>query len=300
MNEIFTEKYRPKKLEDLALNASVFDTIKSLIASPSNIQSLVFYSSQPGTGKTSTARVIAKELGADLLEMNASMDRGIDFVRERINQFARSLSSKEGIKRLVFMDEADGISRPAQDSLRNLMETCSSNCFFILSCNDISKIIEPLQSRCTILNFENPDRMKVISYVDSISYKEKINISDVDLNNLVELYYPDIRRMVLALQNYALDNTSFIDNTSEFNNFLLLMKTKDINKIQEIVYEKSINLSDLNRYIFRKLFENASKYTPQKLSKIAEKLADSEKYMNNGCNKEIVFLSNILAILAEN
>jgi len=300
MTELFTELYRPKKLEDLALNTSVFDTIKALIASPSNIQSLIFFSSSPGSGKTTTARVIAKELECDILELNSSMDRGIDFIRERVNQFARSLSSKEGVKRLVFLDEADGLTRQAQDSLRNLMESCSSNCFFILSCNDISKIIDPIQSRCTILNFENPDKRKVINYLTNITVMEQIEISMKDIEPLMNMFYPDIRRMVLALQNYKLDNTSFLDNTSEFNNFLLLMKTKDINKIQEIVYSKSINLSDLNRYIFKKLFENASKYTPQKLSKISDRLADTEKYLYLGACKEVVFLSNILAILADN
>jgi len=128
---------------------------------------------------------------------------------------------------------------------------------------------------------------------------EQVNISMKDIEPLMNLFYPDIRRMVLALQNYQLDNTSFLDNTSEFNNFLLLMKTKDIQKIQEIVYEKSINLSDLNRYIFKKLFENASKYTPQKLSKIAGHLAEAEKYMGIGCNKEMIFLNSIINIIAE-
>lgn len=300
MNDLlFTEKYRPKILADTCISARCKETIKKSMSNPLTITSLIFYSNSPGTGKTTVARAISKELGCDMLAINSSDERGIDTIRDRVNQFAHSLSTDEKIKRLVFLDEADGLTKQAQDSLRNLMESCADNCFFILSCNDLSKVIEPIQSRCICLNFECPESSDICDYLSIIIQNEKIKISPENQAKIVEIYYPDIRRMVMKIQEYSVNPKCIEDITADYSEAMKLIRTKDIKKIYEFVYSKTVDLGELNRFLFRQLFENYDKYDPITLSIISERLADTEKYFYLGVHKETVFLNNILQIMGD-
>ena len=149
--QIWTEAYRPQVFNDVIIDKK--SLIENYLKEPNTIPSFLFSSAKPGTGKTTTAKIIAKTLKCDILSLNSSDERGIDTVRDKIKAFAESMSSLEGMKRCVFMDEADRSTSTAQDALKNIIETYSDNCFFIFTCNDISKITEPIRSRCVLINF---------------------------------------------------------------------------------------------------------------------------------------------------
>lgn len=293
-NLTWVEKYRPQKIEELILENK--DNIKNFLNYPSIFPSFIFYSSKPGTGKTSTAKVIIKHLGCDFKIINSSDERGIDTIREEVNIYARSLST-DGKKRCIFMDEADGLTKPAQDSLRNLMETHCNNCFFIFSCNDISKIIEPIRSRCVLINFEKPNEDQIVKRLEYICQQEQLEYDINDLILLSDYYYPDIRSMVKTLQECKINGTPIIVNyENEFEKLIHCIQKGDINSIYTSIYQGETKLVNFNKYFFDYLRKNWQKYGLNKVSRIANLLADNEKAYNQNCNIEIVFTANFLEI----
>ena len=146
-NLIWVEKYRPKTVDEVISIHK--NKIKNYITK-SAIPHFLLSSKSPGTGKTSTALAIINDLGCDFLVLNSSDDRKIETIREKVSVFSKLQSSKVGVKRCVIMDEFDGMLKISQNALRNTMETYSKNCFFILTCNSIEKVIEPIQSRCVL------------------------------------------------------------------------------------------------------------------------------------------------------
>ncbi len=295
---LWVEKYRPKTFKDLILEPSFHKTIIEFLNNPESLPSFIFYSSKPGTGKTSTAKIIARSLGADLLQINASDERGIDTIRDKIKNFCQSLSSTANIKRCVFLDEADGLTKQAQESMKALMEMYSSNVFFILSCNDISKIIEPIRKgRSIVLNFENPPIAGVVDKINYICKEENLNYSKEDISALVIQNFPDIRSMILALQHAKMDNKKTLVDIDGFNDMMKAIKDKNIQYIYERVYSGKFDIQGFVRFYFRKLFEHSDKIDRDRLADIAFLLADIEKSWNIGANLEICFLANILEII---
>src|SRR3989344_4121467 len=157
MSNLFIEKYRPLDFKEVHGQDVIIERVKSMVENK-NIPHMLF-SGPPGTGKTTTALIIAKTLFKDnwkenFLETNASSDRGIDTIRNQVKDFAKTKSMEGDIPKIIFLDEADALTRDAQNALRRTMEQFSDNCRFILSCNYSSKIIEPIQSRCAIFRFK--------------------------------------------------------------------------------------------------------------------------------------------------
>jgi len=287
---IWIERFRPDTFDKLILNNK--DEIQKYLKTPDLIPSFIFYSASPGTGKTSCAKVIINELGCDFKKINSSDERGIDTIREQISTYARSLSSN-GKKKCIFMDEADGLTKQAQDSLRNLMETYSDNCFFIFSCNDISKITEPIQSRCVKINFQNPNIDAVYKYIDYICDAENIG---GDIKNLVEHYYPDMRSMISTLQESKLSGKMWDFSDLRFEEFLTLVKNKKFEEIKKVVYSTHFRIPAFNKWIFNYIFNNYDKYNFETASKIVGVLADTEKYSNINVNFEVIFIANMMEI----
>jgi DNA polymerase III delta prime subunit len=296
-NLVWIEKYRPKTFDDLILPELEKNSLINHLKNQKSIPSFIFYSSKPGTGKTSTAKVIINTLGCDSKIINSSDERGIDTIRDKISMFARSMST-DGKKRCVFLDEADGLTKQAQDSLRNLMETYSENCFFILSCNDISKIIEPLKSRCISICFETPDREEIFYKLQDICANEEIeDASAEDITKLVSKYYPDIRSMILALQNCKVNGTPImVSFDEEFVKFLGFLQKGDVNNIYKTIYSGEFKVLDFNKWMFDYLRQNWSKYGLEKTSKLVNLLADNEKWWNQNVSVEVVFVANMLEI----
>ncbi len=290
---IFYEKYRPQQFEDLILAHK--GKLLSYLENPKVMPSFIFYSSQPGTGKTSTAKLISSTLNCDTLSINASDERGIDTIREKISIFARSMSSNPDSKRCIHLDEADGLTKPSQESMRNLMEEYSENCFFVLTVNDLSKIIEPLQSRCQVISFEHPNKADIIARLEYIAVEEGL---DLDLEQLVELHYPDMRKMINALQDMKITGSSFeASNNVRFSEFLDFIYKKDVNAVYECVYAGDFDMPAFNNWYFHKLFAGYSNSNQEKTRQIALRLADNERCWALQCNKEIIFLSNVMEIM---
>ena len=202
----WTEKYRPKTVSDVVgIKHSLFDKI---LLHPSGMPNLLLYSTKPGTGKTSLARAIIKALKADSLILNASDDRKIEVIREKVKRFVESMSTNPSSPRVVLLDEIDGMLKASQEALRSLMEMYPAK--FILTCNNIKKVIEPLQSRCQRINMQLPKREQCDDLLIKIAEKEKMIITSAATIEIVNLHYPCIRNMVMHLQKLS-DNGGQIE-----------------------------------------------------------------------------------------
>ena len=194
---LWVEKYRPNTLENYIGNQQLKDTVKGYIEKH-DIPHLLFYGTA-GTGKTTLAKILTKNIPSDVIYINASDTNGIEMVRTRIKGFAGS-TGFQALK-IVILDEADFFTTEAQAALRNLMETYSQSTRFILTCNYVEKIIKPLISRCQVFEIEPPTKKDVAVYVRNILDKESIKYELSDLKIVLDNFYPDIRKVINYLQN---------------------------------------------------------------------------------------------------
>ena len=203
---MWVDNYRPREFEDVIGQAKIIDRIKAFVENK-NMPHLMF-SGPAGVGKTTTSLIIAKKLFGDtwnqnFLELNASDERGIQVVREKIKDFARTRSLGNVPFKIIFLDECDSLTKDAQQALRRTMENYSNTCRFILSCNYSSKIIDPIQSRCTIFRFKNLDKESLTEIIKKISENEKLNLSEDVFEALYEVSRGDVRKASNVLQSCA-------------------------------------------------------------------------------------------------
>jgi len=203
---MWIEKYRPRTLDEVVNQRETVDGIRALLRTPATMPHLLF-SGPPGTGKSTMALCIARQLMGEsfrrlVLELNASDERGIGVVRERIKGFSQVIqTAPSGVQYgLVILDECDEMTRDAQTALRRIMETSSRTCRFILICNYQSGIIEPIQSRCSIFRFRQLERKEAITYLKSICKAENVNADQDVLERVFELSEGDLRRAINSLQ----------------------------------------------------------------------------------------------------
>jgi len=203
VDEVWVEKYRPRTLKEVIVSNSISRFVNSLVKNFDGAPHLILCSKIPGTGKTSFVYALVNDLDLELLKLNASDERGIQTIREKVKKFIFT-SSLNGKKKLCFLDEADYLTDEAQTSLRAMMEEASYNAKFILACNYLHRIIEPLKSRCVILDFSNPPKEKILKYLKSILESEKKSYDEKVLESIVEKFYPSIRDMVQECQRQCL------------------------------------------------------------------------------------------------
>jgi len=205
--EIWIEKYRPIRLDQVAGQEETIERLKSYVATK-NLPHLLF-SGPPGVGKTASAVSIAREMfGEDLwrenfTELNASDERGIDVVRTKIKNFAKTAPMGGSGFKIIFLDEADALTSDAQSALRRTMERFSNNCRFILSCNYSSKIIEPLQSRCAVFRFRRLSEEAIRKRLEYIAKDQGLSITEDGYEALVYVAQGDMRKAVNSLQAAA-------------------------------------------------------------------------------------------------
>jgi len=253
--ELWVEKYRPQTLEEYVGN----ETIKNKIADylkQGSIQNLLFHG-VAGTGKTTLAKLIAKNLNCDLLYINASDERGIDTIRDKIIPFASSMSFND--VKIVILDEADYITPQAQATLRNTIESCSKTTRFIFTCNYLERIISPLQSRCQTFEITPPSKLNIVKHLKGIIDGENIKVNVNDLAIVVNNYYPDIRKIINTIQGSIIDGQIKIDNDSLKNTQLgglvvdALIRKAKLSEIRQILADSGAReFDDLFKYIYDK------------------------------------------------
>lgn len=206
------EKYRPKKLTDVSHQQEVVRTLQKTLET-ANLPHLLFYG-PPGTGKTSTILAVARELyGPELwrkrvLELNASSERGIDVIREKVKGFAKLAVSKQGVPgypcppyKIIILDEADSMTKDAQSALRRTMETYTKVTRFCIICNYVSRIIDPITSRCAKFRYQPLPKEAMMSRLQSISDKENVCVSPETMDMLVSVSEGDMRKSITMLQS---------------------------------------------------------------------------------------------------
>ncbi|MBQ7700990.1 MAG: replication factor C small subunit [Candidatus Methanomethylophilaceae archaeon] len=272
MKEIWTEKYRPKNLDEVIGQKHVTERLKAYVASR-NMPHLLM-TGPAGTGKTTCSLAMAREMFGDdwkgnFIELNASDERGIDVVRGKIKEFARTAPLGGAEFKIIFMDEADALTSDAQAALRRTMEKFSKICRFILSCNYSSKIIDPIQSRCAVFRFKPLSREDVRDFLSRIVKEENIDIEDDALEALVHVARGDMRRAVNSLQVAAsmgnkidvdtIYQTTGLANPEEVKKMLEIALGGNFigarDKLDEIMIEFGLSGQDIIRQIHSSFFE---------------------------------------------
>ena len=211
ITSIWTEKYRPQHFDEIKGQQEIVAKLRAFVSS-GNMPHLLF-SGPAGVGKTTLSLVIAKELFEDnwhqnFLELNASDERGIDVVRTKVKDFARTKALGDVPFKLIYLDESDALTKEAQQALRRTMENYTKTCRFILSCNYSSKIIDPIQSRCAVFRFRPLAKEDIFAMIDTISQKENLTVHEDAKNALFEICEGDCRKLENIMQSCAVINTT--------------------------------------------------------------------------------------------
>ena len=306
---MWVEKYRPAKLSSIINQKEVIGSLKSLLKNTPEIPHLMF-SGSAGVGKTTAAICLAREILGDhwkdhTLELNASDERGINMVRDRVKKFARfsGLDIKIPFK-IIILDEADEMTSDAQTALRRIIEDTARYCRFILIANNISKIIEPLQSRCAIFKFTRISEDEVVSYLEEICKKEKVKFDQKGLKTIYSYSEGDMRHAINILQATASlgvvsepnvkssAGLSKVNDVGEILKLAIAGKLSEArNKMIEIIKVYGMSESDFLKY----LNEESYKIKTTKLDEILESIAKYDYRLIVGANPEI----QLSALLAE-
>ena len=252
---LWVEKYRPRRIEDCILTNELKETFKQFV-NQKELPNLLL-SGTAGTGKTTVARALCEELGVDYIIINGSDEgRQIDTLRHKIKNFASTVSLTETAShKVVILDEADYMNpESVQPALRNFIETFYKNCRFIFTCNYKNKILEALHSRCTVIDFAiNGDKVKVatqfMNRLCNILTEEKIEFDKKVLSELIQKYFPDFRRTINELQRYSVRGK--IDS-----GILFSLTEADTKKLVEILKEKRFN--DMRKWVIQNLDKEPS------------------------------------------
>ena len=306
---MWVEKYRPKVLSELLNQKDIKGSLSGLIKNQSEMPHLLF-SGSAGVGKTTTAICVSREILGDVwrdytLELNASDERGINMVRERVKKFSRFAGFDSQIPfKIIILDEADEMTADAQTALRRIIEDTAKFCRFILIANNISKIIDPIQSRCAVFKFTRIEEKDIIEQLKIISKKEKIKVDDKGLNEITKYAKGDMRHAINLLQAVAstgnitqssVKSTAGLTKTNDVSGVLKLAisgKLQDArNKMIELIKVYGMSESDFLKYINQALFEEK----PENLEDMSQIIANYDYRILSGSNSEI----QLSAMLAE-
>ncbi len=235
-NLIWYEKYRPVELDDMILTDEYYDIFKTYLDEES-IPHLLFYG-PPGSGKTTLSKIIIESLPCVTLTLNASSkDRGIDVIKNRVKQFASSEVEIGKSLKIVFLDEADGLTPDAQKALKNTIETYSAKCRFIMTANEVSKINDALRSRTTPFEFTSFGKNGVIDYCLDILESEDVKHKESDVEIIVKRLYPDVRSILNNLQKCSVKKELDVSNLMVYNiteeEITELIKGGELRKLRE-------------------------------------------------------------------
>jgi replication factor C small subunit len=299
-HSLWVEKYRPQTLAEYVGNETVKETIQQYLDN-NDIPHLLLHG-KAGTGKTTLAKLIVNTIKCDSMIINASDENNVDTVRNKVKNFASSMGFA-GFK-IIILDEFDYMTPNAQAILRNLMETFSKHCRFILTCNYHEKIIDPIKSRCQTFAITPPTKKDVAVQVTKILDAEKIKYDLKNVADIISSYYPDIRRILNTCQLQSAKGELKVDHQimveSNFQTKLVdLLKANDDKRnmfmnIRQAVADNRLNdYSEMYSMLYDKVDEYAAGNTANVILTIAEGISKDALVVD----KEIVFMSTIIQIL---
>jgi len=309
---MWVEKYRPQKISELVNQKEIVGSINSMLKNQPELPHLLF-SGSAGVGKTTAALCVSREILGEhwrdyTLELNASDERGINMVRERVKKFSRFAGLDTEIPfKIIILDEADEMTTDAQTALRRIIEDTAKICRFILIANNLSKIIEPIQSRCVVFKFTRISTKEILSQLKLISKKEKVKADEKGLNDISDYTDGDLRHAINILQAAA---SSGSVTESTVKSVVGLTKTKDVqdvlklalngkisdsrDKMIELIKVYGMSESDFLKYITQAVFSSKA----SNLEQMLEIIAKYDYRVLVGANPEIQ-LSALLAELAK-
>ena len=296
---LWVEKYRPSTLDTYIGN----DQLKSKVAvylESGDLPHLLLYG-KAGTGKTTLAKLLVNNIDCDYLYINASDENNVETVRTKVKSFASTMGFKD--YKVIILDECDYITPNAQAALRNLMETFSKHCRFILTCNFVERIIDPIQSRCQAFQVIPPNKQDVAKHLHNILTQENINYEREDLGLLVNSGYPDIRRVINGAQRQSVEGILTIDKQSIVENdyklkLLKILETQDkksaFNNIRQLVADSKVtDFADL----FRLLYDEVDTYGKGHIAACILVIAKYELSDAQVVDKEIKAMAMLIDLL---
>jgi replication factor C small subunit len=299
-NSLWVEKYRPRKLTEYVGNEHLKQKVSDYLQS-GDVPHLLFFG-KAGTGKTTLAKLIVNSISCDYIIINASDENNVDTVRNKVKGFASTIGFKD--MKVIILDEFDYMTPNAQAILRNLMETFSKHCRFILTCNYVEKVIDPIQSRCQTFQIVPPSKKEVAVQISQILGKEGVGFQPTDLVPIIDSSYPDIRKIINTCQlnssqgKLKLDTTSVIDSDIK-SKVVEILKSNDDKRnkwknIRQAVADARIqDFTEL--YSF--LYEKVDDYGGGNTSNIILILSESQHKDALVVDKEITFMSCIIQIV---
>ena len=302
-NQIWAQKYRPKMFSQIIGQNYFIQRVEGFVKTKS-LPHLLFCGS-PGSGKTTTALVVANELYGEnstqgnFLELNASDDRGIDVIRTKIKEFAKLKSLAQIPYKIICLDESDSLTKEAQQALRRTMEKYSNTCRFILCCNEISKLIDPIQSRCVIFKFKSLLKEDVFNVLEKVSKEESLKIDENAKDLLYEISRGDLRKLLNTLQaSSVLDKNITEKNILQICDFVSPKEIKNLieisingsflkarDKLIEIKTKRGYTGLEILKELYKQVIE--LDIDENKKIKLIDKIATIEFRLSEGADEEI-------------
>lgn len=300
--EIWAEKYRPETLDDYVGNDHIKDKVERYI-SENDIPHLLFYSKKPGTGKTSLAKIIVNNIDCDYMYINASDENSVDTMRNKIKHYASSVAMNN--LKVIILDEADYLSPQSQAALRRIMEDFADTTRFILCCNYVDKVVEPVVSRTQSFQVLPPKKSVVAKKLAAILVNEGISFDKDQLKLIVNQYYPDIRKIFNNTQQNTIDGElqvseeDMVESSYEIKLVELLQDdSKDKNELFQEIRELTAE-SPIDDYssIYRHLFDEVDQYAKGNVADVYLQLAESLFEDSMTTDGEITFSACIINII---
>ena len=299
-NSLWVESYRPTKLVDYVGNEHLKSKVEGYLES-GDVPHLLLYG-RAGTGKTTLAKLIVKSVDCDYMVINASDENNVDTVRNKVKNFASSMGFKKW--KIIILDEFDYMSPNAQAILRNLMETFSQHCRFILTCNYVEKVIEPIQSRCQSFQIVPPTKKDVAVQISKILNNENVKFEPKDLVPIIDAGYPDIRKIINTCQlnsnkgKLQVDTQNLLENDYKMK-VLDILKSKDDKRNKYMTMRQTIIDSRVTDFteLFTLLYDKVDEYAPANTANVIIALSEGQTRHFHSIDKEIPMAATLIEIL---